>query len=187
MSQAGDGAAQELGPMIGPLVSEAQRARVLGFIERARNDGCTLFLGGRAPRPDEVVAEPAWRREAGFYVLPTIFSDVPEDAELWREEVFGPVMVILPFDTDDEAIRIANACAFGLGGNVFSRNQNRALSLARRLECGMASINDFATTYMSQSLPFGGVKESGLGREGVKFAIEDMTEVRMMVVRTPQA
>ena len=140
----------------GAMCMPGEADRIQGLIDDAVSKGAKLLAGG-----DKTAAPPG-----GQFYPPTVITDVKAGMRILDEEVFGPVMVILPFDTDDEAIRIANACAFGLGGNVFSRNQNRALSLARRLECGMASINDFATTYMSQSLPFGGVKESGFERFG---------------------
>jgi betaine-aldehyde dehydrogenase len=184
MSQAGGGGAgdghavQELGPMIGPLVSEAQRARVLGFIERARNDGCTLFLGGRAPRPDEVVAEPAWRREAGFYVLPTIFTDVPEDAELWREEVFGPVLAVRTFETEADAVRMANDSQFGLAAAVMSGDDARLERVGRALRAGIVWSN--CSQPAPIEAPWGGFKRSGVGRELGEWGLEEFLGAKAM-------
>lgn len=101
---------------------------------------------------------------AGDFFAPTVLTGVPPEARIWREEVFGPVALLVPFRNDDHAVALANDCAFGLGSNVFSSNPRRANAIAARLQAGMTTINDFATTYMNQSLPFGGVKDSGFDR-----------------------
>jgi acyl-CoA reductase-like NAD-dependent aldehyde dehydrogenase len=103
---------------------------------------------------------------AGQFYPPTVVTGVTRDMAIWHEEVFGPVMVVVPFDSDDEAVALANDCEFGLGSSVFSGSTRRARAIAARLEAGMTSINDFNATYMCQSLPFGGVKMSGFGRFG---------------------
>eukprot|EP00879_Flechtneria_rotunda_P025534 GHRR01027136.1.p1 GENE.GHRR01027136.1~~GHRR01027136.1.p1 ORF type:complete len:614 (+),score=214.33 GHRR01027136.1:630-2471(+) len=103
---------------------------------------------------------------AGQFYPPTVVAGVTKDMDLYHEEVFGPVMTVIPFDTDEQAIAIANDCAFGLGSSVFSGNLKRARHIGQQLEAGMTSINDFNATYMCQGLPFGGVKYSGFGRFG---------------------
>ena len=152
LSASARGAVVDCGAMCMP----GEERRIQGLIDDAVSKGATLLAGG------DLRGVPA---EGQFYP-PTVITNVKPGMRILDEEVFGSVMVIIPFDSEDEAVRIANSCAFGLGGNVFSRNTRKALGIARRLECGMASINDFATTYMSQSLPFGGVKESGFERFG---------------------
>jgi acyl-CoA reductase-like NAD-dependent aldehyde dehydrogenase len=128
--------------------------KVQALVDDAVARGATLVAGGRAP--------PA--SAPGQFYPPTILTGVTREMRVWREEVFGPVMAVAEFDTDDQAVAMANDCAFGLGSSVFSRSPRRARAIAARLEAGMTSINDFAATYMAQSLPFGGVKESGFDR-----------------------
>lgn len=128
--------------------------KVHALVEDAVAKGAKLLTGGKLPAPGQV----------GQFYPPTVLLGVRRGMKIWEEEVFGPVMSITPFDTDDEAVALANDCDFGLGSNVFSGSQGRARAIAERLEAGMSSINDFATTYMCQSLPFGGVKQSGFDR-----------------------
>jgi acyl-CoA reductase-like NAD-dependent aldehyde dehydrogenase len=100
----------------------------------------------------------------GQFYPPTVLTDVTPSMRIWKEEVFGPVMSVVRFSTDDEAVELVNDSDFGLGSSVFSRSARRARRIAVRIDAGMASINDFASTYMCQSLPFGGVKHSGFDR-----------------------
>lgn len=134
-----------------------------GLVEDAVAKGARLVAGGTLPEP---------KASGGQFYPPTVVADVRRDMRIAEEEVFGPVLCVTPFDSDDEAVRLANDCPFGLGGNVFSRSRARAERIAGALECGMVAVNDFATTYMAQSLPFGGVKESGFdkfaGVEGLR-------------------
>lgn len=129
--------------------------KVQALIDDALAKGGKVVIGGVKP--------PAGTTQGQFYP-PTILTGVTPQMRVWREEVFGPVMACTTFATDDQAVAIANDCAFGLGSSVFSRSTRRARGIASRLEAGMSSINDFAATYMAQSLPFGGVKESGFDR-----------------------
>ena len=125
------------------------------------------LLADAVARGARVVATaqpPAGGLASGQFSLPTVLADVTPAMRISREEVFGPVLCVTPFDTDDEAVALANDCAFGLGSSVFGRDGARAQRVAARLQAGMSSVNDFATTYMAQSLPFGGVKESGYDR-----------------------
>jgi acyl-CoA reductase-like NAD-dependent aldehyde dehydrogenase len=138
-------------PHIGPLVSRGQLTRVEGFVARAKAQGLTCVLGGaRVDRP-------------GFFFPPTIFADVPTDAEIARDEIFGPVLVTHLCDGAEDALRIANDSPYGLVAGVYTRGHDTALWLARKLEAGQVFINGFLTG--GDTVPFGGVKHSGIGRE----------------------
>lgn len=129
--------------------------KVARLVDDAVSKGAVLVAGGTSG------TEPLTKE---FFYMPTILTNVNSSMKIWHEEVFGPVMAITTFSTDEEAIKLANDCAFGLGSSVFSRNMGRARRIAGQLQAGMTSINDFAATYMAQSLPFGGVKHSGFDR-----------------------
>ena len=129
--------------------------KVQALVDDAVAKGAKVLVGGKLPDPKITV---------GQFYPPTVLLGVRRGMKIWEEEVFGPVMIVVPFDTDEEVIALANDCDFGLGSNVFSGSQARARAIAEKLEAGMSSINDFATTYMCQSLPFGGVKQSGFDR-----------------------
>ncbi|GMH33070.1 hypothetical protein BSKO_00904 [Bryopsis sp. KO-2023] len=122
------------------------------LVSDAIGKGAKVLAGGQLPD-----------REGQFYP-PTILTEVTSDMRIWKEEVFGPVMTIVEFETDADAVKMVNDCDFALGSNVFSKSSSRANEMASQIEAGMASINDYATTYMCQSLPFGGIKESGFDR-----------------------
>jgi aldehyde dehydrogenase (NAD+) len=146
---------------LGPLVSAAQRDRVRGFIERA---GARLVAGGLdAPLPD-----------TGHFVAPTVFADVDPDSELAQEEIFGPVLSIIAFDADDEAVAIANNSKYGLAGAVWGSDE-RALAVARRLRTGAVDVNGGA---FNPFAPFGGYKQSGVGRELGQFGLEEFQQVK---------
>lgn len=138
--------------IVGPLASERQRERVEGYIAKGIEEGARVVVGGGRPAGFE----------AGWYVEPTLFADVDNSMTIAREEIFGPVVVVIPFDDDDEAIRIANDSDYGLHGTIFSADEQRAMSIARRLRTGNVSINGYG---ISLSVPFGGYKKSGIGRE----------------------
>lgn len=137
--------------VIGPMVSRAHRERVEGFIEKGKAEA-TLVTGGGRPVG----------RELGWFVEPTVFADVSNSAVIAREEIFGPVLSIIPYADDEEAIRLANASDYGLGGTVWSTDHERATQIARRIESGTVGINGYLPDL---NAPFGGVKASGLGRE----------------------
>ncbi|GAB3273892.1 aldehyde dehydrogenase [Kineosporia babensis] len=140
----------ELGTQVGPLVSAAQRERVLGYIEDGRRTGARLTTGGGVPpRP-------------GWFVEPTVFADVDNAGRIAREEIFGPVLCVLPYDDEDQAVQIANDSEYGLGGTIWSTDEDRARQLAARIRTGSIGINHYALDPLA---PFGGVKASGLGRE----------------------
>ncbi|MDH3265205.1 MAG: betaine-aldehyde dehydrogenase, partial [Paracoccaceae bacterium] len=153
---------------LGPLVSEAQREKVLGYIETGRAEGARLVTGGGVPQRE------------GYFVEPTIFADVTDAMTIAREEIFGPVMCVLSFDSEAEAVARANATGFGLSAGVFTRDLARAHRVIGQLQAGTAWINTYNLTPVE--MPFGGTKLSGLGRENGRAAIEHWTEVKTVYV-----
>jgi aldehyde dehydrogenase (NAD+) len=153
-----------------PLINERQLARVLGFIERAQEDGAKLVTGGDRP---------AGELAAGNFVRPTVFADVDNDMEIAREEVFGPVLAVIPFTDEEEALRLANDTEYGLAAGLYTSDVKRAFRLARRLRAGTVGINGFQ---IEPHLPFGGFKQSGLGREGGRSAFEAYTELKTVLM-----
>lgn len=153
---------------LGPLVSAAQRERVRGFIQSGIDEGATLVTGG-TDSPEGL--------SAGFFVRPTVFSNVTPDMTIAREEIFGPVLSIIPYDNEDEAIRIANDSVYGLAAGVSSATPEHAKQVARRLKAGQVEVNGGSFNPMA---PFGGYKQSGLGREAGKFGLEEFCEVKAM-------
>ncbi|MEE2057370.1 aldehyde dehydrogenase [Rhodococcus artemisiae] len=137
---------------VGPLVSDRQRRRVLSLIDQGRAEGGTITTGGG--RPDGI--------DQGFFVSPTVFGDVDNASTIAREEVFGPVVTVLTYDSVDDAIALANDSAYGLGGTVWTSDDERGLDVARRVDTGSFGVNTFNLDWGS---PFGGVKASGIGRE----------------------
>ncbi len=156
----------EQGSHIGPLVSKAQFDKVQRLIETGIKEGARLVAGGPG-RPEGF--------NRGYFVRPTVFADVTGEMTIAREEIFGPVLAMMPFDTEEEALRVANDTEFGLTNYVQSGDQKRAQRLARRLRSGMVIMNGAARPYGS---PFGGMKQSGNGREGGRWGLEDFLEVK---------
>jgi aldehyde dehydrogenase (NAD+) len=154
---------------IGPLVNQAQFDRVQGFIRRGREQGATLVCGGEG-RPSDL--------SRGYFVRPTVFADVDNEMDIAREEIFGPVLSIIAYDDEEQAVAIANGSVYGLQAYVFSRQQERALRLAARLEAGSVLINRIAPELLA---PFGGVKQSGIGREFGVFGLEGFLEAKSVV------
>lgn len=154
------------GTRIGPVVSEAQWNKIQGLIQAGIDEGATLVAGGTG-RPAGL--------EKGFYVQPTVFSDVSNDMTIAREEIFGPVLSIIPYDSEDEAVRIANDTPYGLSGYVSSKNLEHARAIAARLEAGMVHINNAS---LDDQAPFGGYKQSGNGREWGPHGVEEFLEVK---------
>ncbi|CAN7276531.1 aldehyde dehydrogenase family protein [Pararhizobium sp. LjRoot235] len=163
----------EEGSHIGPLVSDIQFSRVQALIEAGISEGARLLVGG-AGKPQGF--------KTGYFVKPTIFADVNNTMRIAREEVFGPVLAIMPFDTEEEAIEIANDTNYGLAAYVQTGDPKRAERVASRLRAGMVHINGGPHRYGS---PFGGYKQSGNGREGGRFGLEDFLEVK--TVHRPDA
>lgn len=149
---------------IGPAVSKAQRDRVVGYIRKGVEEGATLAAGGpEAPLPQ------------GFYVAPTVFGGVTPEMTIAQEEIFGPVLSVMPYANEDDAVRIANSTIYGLAGAVFSADTERALRVARRLRTGQVDINAAA---FNTSAPFGGYRQSGNGREFGRFGLDEFCEVK---------
>ncbi len=140
---------------MGTLVSFKQRDRVMEYIEIGLGEGATLVLGGEAP-DDPALAD-------GAYLMPTVFDGVDNDMRIAREEIFGPVVSIIPFDTEEEALRLANATPYGLSGSIWSRDIGKALRAAKALQAGVISVNSNSSVHTEA--PFGGYKMSGIGRE----------------------
>jgi betaine-aldehyde dehydrogenase len=157
---------------VGPLVSFKQRERVLDYISIGQDEGADLVAGGSVPE-DPALAE-------GAYLMPTIFDHVTNQMRIGREEIFGPVVGIIPFDTEDDAIRLANETPFGLSGSVWSRDIGRALRTARGIKSGVLSVNSNSSVHTEA--PFGGYKMSGMGRELGMHALELYTEVKNVFV-----
>ena len=149
---------------MGPLISEKQRDKVDGMVKRAVNAGATLVTGGEKVDP-------------GYFYTPTLLADVDPDSEIAQEEVFGPVLVVIGYEDDDDAVRIANNSIYGLSGAVFG-SQDRAVALARRIRTGTFSIN--GGNYFSPDSPFGGYKQSGIGREMGAAGLEEFLERKTM-------
>ncbi|MFV2053752.1 aldehyde dehydrogenase family protein [Aliiroseovarius sp. YM-037] len=160
------GPASEEGRHIGPVVSEAQFDKIQGLIEKGIEEGATLLSGGTG-RPDGL--------NRGYYVRPTVFSDVTPDMTIYREEIFGPVLSIMPFEDEAHAIEIANDTEYGLTNYVQTSDVEKRRRVARKLRSGMVETNGQG---FGQGSPFGGYKQSGNGREGGAFGLEDFLEVK---------
>ena len=155
----------------GPLINAGQKARVEGFIRQARDSGIPVLAQGQVA---------AGVHPGGFYVAPTLFGPVPRDHRLACEEVFGPVLAAIPFDTEEDAITLANATDFGLLAGLWTRDGGRQTRVARRMKCGQVYINCYGAGG-GVELPFGGVKKSGHGREKGFMALEEFCTVKTVV------
>ncbi|KQY57232.1 MULTISPECIES: aldehyde dehydrogenase family protein [unclassified Nocardioides] len=157
---------------IGPLITGDQRDRVLAHIEAAESQGAKVAVGGGAPSGAEFAN--------GNFVEPTVIVDVTNDMKIAREEVFGPVLTVLTYDTVEEAVAIANDTDYGLSAGVWGTDEARTLDVARQLEAGMVFVNDWHVLH--PAYPFGGYKQSGLGREGGPDALDEYTEQKYISV-----
>jgi acyl-CoA reductase-like NAD-dependent aldehyde dehydrogenase len=149
---------------LGPLISARQRERVEGYIAKGRTEGATLAAGG---------GRPGFAK--GYYVEPTIFADVKSPMAIAQEEIFGPVLSILPYDSEDEAVRIANDTIYGLAGGVWSGDAERAMRVARRIRTGQVDVNGGRYNPLA---PFGGYKQSGVGREMGLYGLEEYLQIK---------
>jgi len=154
------------GRQIGPVVSKVQLNKIQFLIKRGIDEGAKLIAGGLG-RPDGL--------NRGYFVRPTIFADVTQDMTIWREEIFGPVLCITPFDCEEEAINLANDTSYGLTNYVQTSNKARARRVARQLRSGMVEMNG---KFSGAGSPFGGMKQSGNGREGGAWGLEEFLEVK---------
>jgi acyl-CoA reductase-like NAD-dependent aldehyde dehydrogenase len=154
--------------LLGPLASAVQRDRVRGYIEKGVSEGAKLITGG-AEAPEGL--------EKGYFVRPTVFSEVTTDMTIAQEEIFGPVLSILPYDTEEEAIAIANDSIYGLSGGVWSSDKAHAEQVARKIRTGQVDINGGAFNPVA---PFGGYKQSGVGRERGEYGFEEFLEVKSL-------
>jgi aldehyde dehydrogenase (NAD+) len=159
---------------VGPVTNVPQFEKVLGYIDIAKNEGATAVLGGgRAGRPE---------CGDGWFVEPTIFTGVKNAMRIAQEEVFGPVLSVIPFEDEEDAIATGNDVVFGLAAGVWTQNIRRALLMAERLEAGTVWINTYrAVSYMS---PFGGYKRSGLGRESGQEMIKEYLQQKCVWIST---
>jgi aldehyde dehydrogenase (NAD+) len=153
---------QDPANLMGPLINARQRDRVVAYIEQGKAAG-HLVTGGGIRKP-------------GFFVEPTLITDVPPDASVVQEEIFGPVLVIQTYDDDEDALRIADSTIYGLSGSVFSADVDRAMALARRMRSGTVGVN--GAQWHGSAAPFGGYKQSGLGREWGTEGLENFLEVK---------
>jgi aldehyde dehydrogenase (NAD+) len=161
---------QAEGAIMGPQVNARQRERVLAYIEQGKSEGARLLLGGGRPA----------HLEKGYYVEPTVFVDVTNDMTIAREEIFGPVLAVITYDDEEDAIRIANDSDFGLSGSVWSASEERGLSVARRIRTGTINVN--GGNFYGADAPFGGYKQSGVGREMGPEGFEEYLETKTIAI-----
>ncbi|MFF7123413.1 aldehyde dehydrogenase family protein [Streptomyces sp. NPDC008240] len=158
---------REAGTVVGPLISAEHRARVESYVELGRKEGATVVVGGERPAP-----------ERGFYVAPALLADCANDMRVAREEIFGPVVAVVPFDDEDEGVALANDSDYGLVDYVWSGDVARAFRVARQLRAGGVGIN---TVGRNMEAPFGGFKKSGVGRDVGSYALHAYSEVQAIV------
>ena len=153
---------------LGPLISAVQRDRVLGYIRKGLEEGAELITGG-ADTPEGLTT--------GYFVKPTVLGNVKTTDTVAREEIFGPVLTVICYDDEEEAVRIANDSIYGLGGGVWSGDESRAIRVARRIRTGQVNINGGP---FNMQAPFGGYKQSGNGRENGKYGLEEFLEYKAL-------
>jgi len=155
------------GAMMGPVIREERRRKILEYVESGKEQGATLATGGGIPAD----------KPKGWFLQPTIFANVDNTTRIAQEEIFGPVVVVVPFTDEEDAIRIANDSSYGLGGAIYARDVPKAVAMAKRIRTGVVWINNGLN---QTDGPFGGFKESGIGREGGRWGMEEYTEVQQI-------
>jgi aldehyde dehydrogenase (NAD+) len=151
---------------IGPVVSSRQREQIRSYIDLGLSEGARLVVGGTEPPPDQ---------PTGWFIQPTVFADVDNDMRIAQEEIFGPVLTVIPYAGDTEAIRLANHSRYGLAGSVFTSDPARGFAVARSVRTGTFGINGYAPDVLA---PFGGFKDSGIGREWGEYGLDEYLEVK---------
>jgi aldehyde dehydrogenase (NAD+) len=164
--------------LVGPVISAAQKNRVLDAIEQARRDSATITVGGG---PGENLPE---HLRGGHFVQPTVIVGVDNSAAIAQQEVFGPVLIVIPFGDDDEAVRIANDSAYGLAGAVISRSMDRGMNIAHRIRTGSFGVN--GGMFYGADAPFGGYKNSGVGRQCGIEGFQQYLETKTIACRMPR-
>lgn len=159
---------------VGPLVSKAQQARVLDYIEIGKKEGARLVVEAALPTED--------RLKAGYFVAPTLFADVAPDMRIAQEEIFGPVVTVIPFDDEDDAVRITNGTEFGLVAGVYTNDSERQLRVSRSLQVGMVFVNNYNRMFVG--FPFGGTKHSGHGREHCPETLQEYGYTKTIRMRS---
>jgi acyl-CoA reductase-like NAD-dependent aldehyde dehydrogenase len=157
---------------IGPMVTRRQQQRIRGYIDRGRYEGARLLLGG-TELPDGI--------DRGWYIRPTLFADVDNSMRIAQEEIFGPVLCVIAYSDDEEAIRLANATDYGLSGSVWTPDIDRGMAVAGRIHSGTLGINQPYS--MDPTAPFGGVKDSGIGREFGQEGLDGFLDIKSISIR----
>ncbi|BBY27507.1 aldehyde dehydrogenase [Mycolicibacterium sediminis] len=163
------GRSDDAGAMIGPLISEKQRERVEGYIKQGVDEGARIVTGGG--RPEGL--------DTGWFVEPTVFADVDNSMVIAQEEIFGPVLAVIPYETEEDAIRIANDSVYGLAGSVYTQDNDKAMKIASKIRTGTYAVNMYA---FDPGAPFGGYKNSGIGRENGWEGIESYCEQKSILL-----
>jgi len=162
------GAGMDEAASITPVISKRQQEKIEGYLHSAREQGARFACGGgKLERP-------------GFYINPTVLADVRQDMQVAREEIFGPVLSVIPFDSDEEAVTLANDTPYGLGASLWTKDLTRSMRLVRRIEAGTVWVNTHVL--LDPSMPFGGFKQSGMGREFGRYSVEACTEIKSVCI-----